>query len=121
MYARNTPNGRPVAAGPRTDRRPDRKPAAKPVNAESLRQDGWREDDECRRLALGHRHVNGGPIFMRDPSGRLHAVAGGRARVLDGGYRRWAADLPKPGDDIARMEARQGTVRSVEYVDGRAR
>lgn len=89
-------------------------------HVEGLKAKGWREDDECRRLALGHRHVNGGPAFLKDPGGRVHAVSNGRERILDGGYRRWAVDFPKPGDDVMRLEARQGTVRSVEYADGKA-
>jgi hypothetical protein len=98
----------------------DRGVKQNPNQVPELKAKGWKEDEECKRLALGHRNIAGGPMFLKDPSGRLHAVGNGRQRLLDGGYRRWAIALPQPGDNIMSLEARTGTVRSVEYADGRA-
>lgn len=52
------------------------------------RADGWTLDRDCR-LLQGACHVVNGPIYIKSPEGRMHAITpSGNVKVLDGECRR---------------------------------
>lgn len=91
------------------------------AQTKALEENGWTQDDECRRLQWADESV-GGPTYMRDPNGLYYAVGCGKETPLDGMYQRWCLSIPKDCPDQRSIAAGQPfTTRTVVYRDGRVR